>query len=245
MKPVEKKLENMISHPFKLVRGVTKGKDTSKLGKAARALKTESELGPVLHKKVLAALRRMQSTDPSLKDALRGAYGCAVFPHVTKASAVLGGAFGLGEVFVTGQLTGYAALIQATVGLQLGKQTYLELVVLSTPQALEDFKHGKVTLAANAAAVVLKAGAAATTSKAGARIFVQPTGGLGFDASVGGQKFIYKPAAIGRLRSAFEPAKTSLVENLRHFGKATNPNVPPKGGPVVPVRRSGARRRAR
>jgi hypothetical protein len=88
---------------------------------------------------------------------------------------------------------------------------------------------------------VVKAGAATTVRRSGTKVFVHPFSGVSVEAGIGGQKFIYKPAAIGRVRSAFEPAKTALKENLRHFGKATNPNVIPRGGPQVPIRRSSSR----
>lgn len=232
---------SLLSNPFKLLRGVKKGKETGKLGKLSMALQKESELAPVLHQEAGRALQRLKAADPSLEQLLRRSFGYAIFPRIGKVSAVLGSAFGLGEVRVNEQVIGYAALLQATVGLQVGKQLYQELIVFGSAQALEEFKRGETSFSANASAVVVKAGSATTARRKGAKVFVRPISGVGVEAGIGGQKFIFKPAAIGRVRSAFEPAKAALRENLSHLGKATNPNVIPRGAPQVPIRRSSTR----
>jgi lipid-binding SYLF domain-containing protein len=40
-------------------------------------------------------------------------------------------------------VVGYAAIVQVTIGVQLGGQTFNELVVFQSRQALDAFKHGK------------------------------------------------------------------------------------------------------
>src|SRR5438105_1258237 len=70
------------------------------------------------------ALKQMQSMDPSLASFMQNAYGYAIFPSVGKGGVVVGGAYGKGTVFEQGQMIGYSDLSQATVGLQLGGQTY-------------------------------------------------------------------------------------------------------------------------
>ena len=173
--------------------------------KLFRALRKEAELGPALHQDVLGALRRMQAKDPALGPLLRKARGYAVFPGVGKASALIGGAFGMGEVFEAGGVIGYAAIVQVTLGVQVGGQTFHELIVFDTREALSSFKRGKVELAANASAVIVKAGAASTAAKAGTRVFIHSEGGLELEAALGGQKFIYRPALLGRARTAKLP----------------------------------------
>lgn len=73
-----------------------------------------------LHGDVQATLERMETRDPGLTELLSTAHGYAVFPSVGKATAIIGGAFGKGEVFERGKLIGYAGLGQLTLGVQLG-----------------------------------------------------------------------------------------------------------------------------
>jgi lipid-binding SYLF domain-containing protein len=167
-----------------------------------RALKKEADLGPIVHADVLAALKRMKEENASVAKMLDKAYGFAVIPSLGRASAVLGGAYGLGEVFEQGRVIGYAAIVQLTIGVQLGGETFHELVVFRDRQSLEAFKRGKMAFAANASVALVKAGAeAATGFRSGTSIFIYSEGGLLLSLAIGGQKFIFRPAALGRLRS--------------------------------------------
>jgi lipid-binding SYLF domain-containing protein len=144
-------------------------------------------------REVDAALTKLQEADPGLEAFLENAHGYAIFPSVGKGGAVVGGAYGKGEVYEQGNLIGYASLTQASIGAQLGGQTFSEIIAFETPAALERFKEGNYTPAANASAVALKAGAAAgTTFKDGVAIFTKPEGGAMFEASIGGQKFNFE-----------------------------------------------------
>jgi len=105
-----------------------------------------------------------------------------------------GGAHGKGLVYEKGRVTGEADLTQASVGFLAGGQTFRELIVFGTPQALDNFRNGQMSLGADINAVALKTGAAASTQfKNGLAVFTKPTGGAMFEASVAGQKFSYKP----------------------------------------------------
>src|SRR5688500_4124254 len=84
----------------------------------------EAEVLEELHGDVQATLARMEARDPGLAALLADAHGYAVFPSIGKATAVIGGAFGKGEVFEGGQLVGYAAVGQLTLGVQVGGQTF-------------------------------------------------------------------------------------------------------------------------
>ena len=169
-----------------------------KLRAAATALEKEAAFGPVLSGEVDAALRRMTERDPGLKEILGKAHGYAVFPLVGKATAALGVGFGRGEVFERGRLIGYAGIVQLTLGLQVGGQTYDELIIFENESALERFKSGNLAFAMNASAVLVKAGAAATTNYAsGTAVFVHPEGGLMLELALGGQKFIYRRKVLG------------------------------------------------
>jgi lipid-binding SYLF domain-containing protein len=83
---------------------------------------------------------------------------------------------------------------QASVGLQLGGQTYSEIIFFENAATLSEFKKGNFALAAQASAVALSAGAAAAANyENGVAIFTATKTGLMYEASVGGQKFGYQP----------------------------------------------------
>src|SRR3954467_6870522 len=114
-----------------------------------------------MRKEVNATLKRLEKKDPGLKQMLQDAHGYAVFPSVGKAAVVVGGAYGKGMVFEQGKPIGYATLGQTTIGVQLGGDTFSEVLVFQSKDALDRLKGGKMAFAANASAVLVKAGAAA------------------------------------------------------------------------------------
>jgi hypothetical protein len=153
-----------------------------------------------LHRDVLAVLHKMEQRSPALAAARAKAYGFAVFPSVARASAVLGGAYGLGEVYARGHLVGYAGLVQLTVGVQLGGDTFSQLVLFDDRAALEKFKKGKVGLAAGASAALARAGAGAgRRPPGGSSVHLQPVGGLMVEGALGAQKVVFAPAVLTRL----------------------------------------------
>src|SRR5450432_4127231 len=141
-----------------------------------------------------AALNRMKANDPSLNDFLSTSYAYAVFPDVGKGGLIAGGAYGRGVVYEQGRMIGYADLTQATVGAQVGGQTYSELITFEHQGDLNRFTSGKLKFSANASAVALKSGAgAAARYSDGVAIFIHAQGGLMAEASIGGQEFKYQP----------------------------------------------------
>ena len=168
---------------------------------ATLALKELSVL-QTLHREVVARVERLKAEDPTLDDYLAGAHAYAIFPSVGKAAGVVGAAFGKGEVFQRGMLIGYAGIVQATIGLQLGGATFVELIVFQDEAALERFKQGRWQLASNASAVVVTAGAAASANyERGVTVLVWSEGGLLLEAAVGAQKFIFRRAVLGRVKT--------------------------------------------
>lgn len=156
-----------------------------------------------LHAESRAAVHRMAEQDPGLQEKIDKAYAYAVFPSVGKATAIVGGAFGKGEVFRSGRLIGYAGVVQLTLGLQLGGETFSEIVTFDDRPALDRFKSGRTTFAASASAVLVKAGAAASARPdRGTTAYVAADGGMMLEAAIGGQKFFFKPAVLGRMKSA-------------------------------------------
>jgi lipid-binding SYLF domain-containing protein len=147
-----------------------------------------------LNTKVQKAMDRAVKSDPGLKKFFDEAAGYAVFPTVGKGAVGVGGAYGRGELYEAGQLAGYCTLTQASIGLALGGQAYTELIFFETQAALDRFKTGNFAFAAQASAVALKSGASANAKYTdGVAVFTMSQAGLMYEASIGGQKFSYKP----------------------------------------------------
>ena len=141
-------------------------------------------------------------------------YGYAVFPTIGKAGIGFGGAYGTGRVYARGKYVGDTSMAQVTVGFQLGGQAFSQIIFFKDKRAFDEFTHGNFEFGAEASAVAITAGVSAqattTGSSAGASggehdaktqgryyhgmaIFTVAKGGLMYEASIGGQKFSYKP----------------------------------------------------
>lgn len=113
---------------------------------------------------------------------------------MAKGGAIVGGAYGRGEVYEQGKKIGWSDVSQATIGAQLGGQTFSELILFENKAALDNFKNGNLKFAANASAVAMKSGAAeAAKYTDGVLVFVEPIAGLMVEAAVGGQSFSFQP----------------------------------------------------
>ena len=141
-------------------------------------------------------------------------YGYAVFPTIGKGGIGIGGAHGSGRVYAKGAQIGNTSMTQVTVGWQLGGQAYSQIIFFQDKRAFDEFTSGHFEFGAQAAAVAITAGASAqatsggtgagasgsqenaTTAGAyqkGMAVFTVAKGGLMYEASVGGQRFGYKP----------------------------------------------------
>jgi lipid-binding SYLF domain-containing protein len=144
------------------------------------------------------------------------AYGYAIFPTIGKGGFIIGGAYGEGKVFVGDKHVGNSTMTQFSLGAQVGGQAFSQIIFFEHEQAFRDFTAGNFEFSAQASAVAITAGAsaeantgggtsagisggrndAATASggyRKGMAIFTVATGGLMFEASLGGQKFTYQP----------------------------------------------------
>ena len=142
-------------------------------------------------------------------------YGYAVFPNIGKGGAGIGGAHGKGRVYARGDYVGDTKMTQLTVGFQLGGQAFSQIIFFKDERAFNEFTSGNFEFGAQATAVAITASASAaatTTGTAagasdgnndaraygdfykGMAIFTVAKGGLMYEATIGGQKFSYKPA---------------------------------------------------
>ncbi len=141
-----------------------------------------------------ATIQTFRKKDANIEKFFGSAVGYAVFPTIAKGGFVVGGAGGEGILFVGGHPVGKSSVGQASVGFQLGGQTYSEIIFFENAATLNAFKKGNFALAAQASAVALSAGAAASANyENGVAIFTATKTGLMYEASVGGQKFGFTP----------------------------------------------------
>lgn len=152
---------------------------------------------------------------PQVQPFFKNAYGYAVFPTVGKGGIGIGGAYGKGQVYRRGEVTGTASLAKVTIGFQLGGQAFSEIIFFRDKRAYEDFTGGNFEFDATASAVAITAGAQAQAGTAGSSagasagpstgvqaeaeyrkgmaVFVHTKGGLMYEAAIGGQKFNFEP----------------------------------------------------
>lgn len=132
--------------------------------------------------------------DPSMSALFVASYGYVIFPKINKAGLVFGGSGGYGTVYEHGKSIGTAKVAQVTVGAQIGAQAYREIIFFENQDALGRFKANKLEFSAEISAVAAKSGVSKNAKYTnGVAVFTDDLGGLMAEASVGGQKFTYKP----------------------------------------------------
>jgi lipid-binding SYLF domain-containing protein len=142
---------------------------------------------------VTAARDQCAAQIPGCKEAAGKAQGMLVFPEVTKAAIGVGGSYGEGALIVGGKTAGYYSTASASIGLQLGAQTYAQVIMFMTPEALDKFRTSSGWEAgANAQVTMIDEGKAANISSVVADnpviAFVFGQKGLMGDLSVQGSK---------------------------------------------------------
>lgn len=148
---------------------------------------------PELSNDAKEALDKMVETNSGIKSYYNDSYGYVVFPKVTKAGLVLGGAGGKGIVYENNEIVGSSTLKQASIGLQAGGQQYSEVIFFENKKAYTHFTNGKLKFGGQASAIAIKPGVSIDLAyKDGVAVFTQPAGGLMFEASLGGQHFSYE-----------------------------------------------------
>ena len=160
----------------------------------AQAQHTVGGWDPEALKKAEETVATLKEKDKGLKEFFEKARGYAVFTTVAKGAIGIGGAHGKGIVFEKGTPVGESKVTQVTIGFQLGGQAYSEVVFFQNKDAINRFKDGKFELAAQASAVAATVGASADLAyNGGVAVVTMAKGGLMYEASIGGQKFSYKP----------------------------------------------------
>jgi lipid-binding SYLF domain-containing protein len=152
---------------------------------------------------------------PQVEPYFKDSYGYAVFPTVGKGGLGIGGAYGKGQVYRDGKVTGTTTLTKISIGFQAGGQAFSQIIFFQDKRAYDEFTSGQFAFDAQASAVAITAGVQAQAGSTGATagasagpktaahaetsyhkgmaIFVQAKGGLMYEAAIAGQKFSFKP----------------------------------------------------
>jgi hypothetical protein len=158
----------------------------------------------------IAVFKKSEVVQPFFKNS----YGYAVFPTIGKGGVGIGGAYGKGQVYRGGKVTGETSLIKATIGFQLGGQAFSEMIFFEDKRAYDEFTSGNFEFDAAMSAVAITAGVQAKAGTEGASagvsagpatgaqaeasyhkgmaVFVHTKGGLMYEMAIGGQKFSFK-----------------------------------------------------
>ncbi len=83
-----------------------------------------------------ASLNKLYSHVPAAKSIGQKAHAVLVFPSVTKAGLGVGGQYGEGALLQKGKAIGYYSTAGASVGLQIGAQTYGYAMFFMNPGAV-------------------------------------------------------------------------------------------------------------
>ncbi|WP_426416220.1 hypothetical protein [Aestuariirhabdus sp. LZHN29] len=152
-----------------------------------------------------------------VKPFFSNAYGYAVFPTIGKGGVFIGGAYGEGQVYRGGKVTGFTSMTDLSIGFQLGGQAYSQIIFFQDKRAFTDYIKGNFEFSAQAGAIAVTSSAnarsgtaggasagAATSAGAGGNqakvdyskgmlVFVLGKGGLMYEATIAGQKYSYEP----------------------------------------------------
>jgi lipid-binding SYLF domain-containing protein len=159
----------------------------------------------------IQVFKKSEAVQPFFKNA----YGYAVFPTIGKAGIGIGGSYGTGQVYKGGKVTGEVSVIKGSIGWQLGGQAFSQMIFFKDKRAYDEFTSGNFEFDATASAVALTAGVQASAGTEGGSagasagpatgkqaktsyhkgmvVFTHAKGGLMYEASIGGQKFTFKP----------------------------------------------------
>ena len=142
--------------------------------------------------KTVAAFKK---ADSKIQNYFKQAYGYAVFPTVGKGSLIIGGAHGVGVVYIGGKIVGKATITKISIGAQAGGEAYSELMFFKDKATAQKFREGKTKFEATASATAVTSSAHAGTNWSdGIAVFFKGKGGLIADASMGTQNFSFEPA---------------------------------------------------
>lgn len=139
-------------------------------------------------------INRFVQEDPGIKKLMDKSSGYAVYPEVVKGGLIIGGQHGKGIVYEQGRAVGETSVSGGSIGATAGGVAFREIICFQNPGSLQDFKSGAFDVNAQASAVETTRGAdIRSKSGKGATVLVMPKSGIMGDASIGAQKYTFKP----------------------------------------------------
>jgi lipid-binding SYLF domain-containing protein len=141
-----------------------------------------------------AALSKLFAQNPAAKTLAGRAKGIAIFPNIVKGGLGIGGESGDGVLRVGGKPVGYYNTSGASIGLQAGLQSYSQVLMFLTEEALAGFRASSGWEAGvDGSVAVLQSGASGkldTTNISDPVVgFVFGEQGLMADATIEGSKY--------------------------------------------------------
>lgn len=145
-----------------------------------------------------ATLQTVCEGNSFVKKIASHAYAYVIYPHVGKGAVGIGGAYGKGEVYertaLSDRLVGYSELTQISAGLQLGGQTFGEMIFFETRESFEKFKRGGMKFSVGVSGVAFEGGIAARAfHEEGYAVVIFSQKGLMGELSLGGQELSFRP----------------------------------------------------
>jgi len=88
-----------------------------------------------------AAWNELLADNPAAKNLAKDAKGVAIFPNIIKGGLIVGGETGDGVLRVGGENAAYYNVSSASIGLQIGGQSYSQVLMFLTDEALAGFRN--------------------------------------------------------------------------------------------------------
>lgn len=160
----------------------------------AGAVTAAAATGHQIRSSAEATLTSLYNQNSVARELGRKAKGILVFPEITKGGIGIGGSYGEGVLFVNGKPDGYYSVGSGSLGLTLGAQSFSQVIMFMTQEALNSFRASKGWEAGvNGSVVAIDEGKATsydfTKDQDPIVGFVFGQQGLMFDASFRGAKY--------------------------------------------------------
>jgi lipid-binding SYLF domain-containing protein len=139
-------------------------------------------------------IRTFMAESKNLKNLVYKSAIYIAFPSIGKGGLIFGGAHGEGRVFRRGLWIGDITMSQYTIGLQVGGQTYSEMIFFKTEDAFKVFIKSGLISGTQSSIVGGSAGASGDINiDSDVLVFTMGNGGAMLEAATGVQAFTYTP----------------------------------------------------
>lgn len=157
-------------------------------GAIAMPAQAEMDKRPDLKAKAEAALEQCRAVAQSCAEVTDRAPGVLVFPEVTSASLVVGGAGANGVLWVNGQIDGFYRLAETSVGVQAGYRESSQVYALDAASLKALRGEGTWKIGSDTEVTVVSEGASAegVSGTGGTKAFVFNQDGLNAGVSLEG-----------------------------------------------------------